>query len=116
MKIKIIKCSSKIYWYKNYIGETYEVNSNRFYDKLDESYNYEIKAGNFTGNLILISDCEIISLKQGNKPSFEELQQAAQPLVDILYKYYDPHSIIIIEQDCIKILCGDIIAPIELRD
>jgi hypothetical protein len=51
-----------------------------------------------------------------NKPTFEELQIAAKPLVDILYKYYDPHTIIMVEQGCVEILCGDMIVPIKVRD
>jgi len=51
-----------------------------------------------------------------NKPTFEELQIAAQPLINILYKYYNPHTMIMIEQGCVEIVCGDMAVPIKLRD
>lgn len=50
------------------------------------------------------------------KPTFEELKNASQPLIDILYKYYDPHTIIIVNQETVEILCGDMTIPIVPRD
>jgi hypothetical protein len=51
-----------------------------------------------------------------NKPSFEELKTATQPLVDILYKYYDPHTTIMVEQGQVKILRDDMGMPLEIKD
>jgi hypothetical protein len=65
---------------------------------------------------IEITNGDEIVIKQNNKLTFKELQEAAKPLVDILYKYYDPHTIIIIDQGHVEILCEDMTAPIELRD
>lgn len=55
-------------------------------------------------------------IKPNLKLSFEELKNAAQPLVDILYKYYNPHTTIIIEMDHVEILCGDMAVPFEIKD
>jgi hypothetical protein len=57
-----------------------------------------------------------MEIKIMNKPTFEELQKAAQPLIDILYKYYDPHTVIMVEQTSVEILCGNMATPIEARD
>jgi hypothetical protein len=46
----------------------------------------------------------------------DELKQAAQPLIDILYNYGNPHSIIIVQQDSVEILSGEMAVPIEVRD
>lgn len=46
----------------------------------------------------------------------EELKNAAQPLVDILYKYYNPHTIITVEMGHVEVLCGNMAAPFEVRD
>lgn len=60
--------------------------------------------------------CKDIPNTKPHKPSFEELKEAAQPLVDILYEYYDPHTAILVEMDHVEILCGDMVVPIEVRD
>lgn len=49
-------------------------------------------------------------------PSFEELQAAAKPLIDILYKYYDPHTTIIIDQASVEIVAGVMAIPFKVRD
>jgi hypothetical protein len=51
-----------------------------------------------------------------NDLSHEELEKAAQPLIDILYKYYNPHTKIIVEYDYVEILSGEMAIPIKLRD
>jgi hypothetical protein len=55
-------------------------------------------------------------MEQKERPSFETLKMLAGPLVDILYKYYDPHSVIVITQTSVEILTGDMATPIEPRD
>jgi hypothetical protein len=51
-----------------------------------------------------------------NRPSSEELKAASQPLVDILYKYYDPHTTIMVEQGSVEVLRGDMCTPLEIKD
>lgn len=46
----------------------------------------------------------------------EELQKAAQPLVDYLYKYGSPHSKIIVEMDNAEMVSGDFVCKFEVRD
>ena len=55
-------------------------------------------------------------IKPNSKLTHEELKQAAQPLVDILYKYYNPHTAIIIQMDHVEILEGDMVVSFEVRD
>lgn len=50
------------------------------------------------------------------KQKFTELTEAAAPLIDFLYKYYDPHTTIIINQFSTEVLCGDMAFENELRD
>lgn len=45
-----------------------------------------------------------------------ELQEAAQPLVDYLYKYGSPHSKIIVEMDNAEMVSGDCACKFEMRD
>lgn len=46
----------------------------------------------------------------------DELQEAAKPLVDYLYKYGTPHDAIIVRMDLVEHLSGETGAPIEVRD
>ena len=46
----------------------------------------------------------------------EELKQAAQPLVDYIYKYGSPHSKIIVEMDKAEMVSGDCACKFEVRD
>jgi hypothetical protein len=66
--------------------------------------------------ITITSDNEIILKSNNNKPTFEELQEAAKPLIDILYKYYNPHTTILVEQTCVEIVCGNMVVPIKSRD
>ena len=54
------------------------------------------------------------------KPDYQkmqdELQKAAQPLVDYLYKYGSPHSKIIVEMDNAEMVSGDCACKFEVRD
>lgn len=59
----------------------------------------------------------------GTTPEFDralkqskELQVAAQPLVDYLYKYGCPHSYILITQTSVELLSGECCAVFEPRD
>lgn len=45
-----------------------------------------------------------------------ELENAAQPLVDFLYKYGHPHCIVLVAQDHVEMLEGVYGSPIKLRD
>ena len=49
-------------------------------------------------------------------PSFETLKTLSQPLIDILYEYYDPYSTIVINQTSVKIFNGGMGIPIEPKD
>lgn len=51
-----------------------------------------------------------------NRPTHEELKQAAQPLLDLLYQYYHPHAVITVTQSHVEVLEGDMCAPLPLRD
>lgn len=54
MRVKIIKCSKDVYWYKNYIGRCFDVN---FIEYLGNEY-YEIYNSTHYDNMCLeISDC-----------------------------------------------------------
>jgi hypothetical protein len=51
-----------------------------------------------------------------SKCTFEELISAAQPMLNLLYKYYDPHTSIIIEMGFIKVVQDKMGAPLDIRD
>lgn len=51
-----------------------------------------------------------------SQPTFEELEIAALPLVNILYKYYNSHTTILINQTSVEILCGEMTMSIEPKD
>lgn len=46
----------------------------------------------------------------------QELEEAAKPLVDFLYKYGCPHSYVIITQTSAELLSGECGIPFEPRD
>lgn len=46
----------------------------------------------------------------------KELYDAAQPLLDYLYKYGTPHDIITVTQGEIQHFSGEVAVPLELRD
>lgn len=46
----------------------------------------------------------------------DELKEAAEPLVDYLYKYGTPHDVIIVRMDSVEHLSGEAGSPIEVRD
>ena len=46
----------------------------------------------------------------------DELQKAAQPLVDYLYKYGSPYSKIIVEMDKAEMVSGDCVCKFEIKD
>ena len=54
------------------------------------------------------------------RPTHEELKAATLPLLEILYRYYDPHTSIIITQSDVEVLtgdmCSDMCTPLPLRD
>lgn len=54
--------------------------------------------------------------EKNNKLSHNELKNAAQPLIDIIYKYYNPHTTIIVNMGSVEILCGDIVVSFDVKD
>lgn len=46
----------------------------------------------------------------------EEMKEAAQPLIDYLYKYGTPHDAILVRMDSVEHLSGETATPIEVRD
>ena len=50
------------------------------------------------------------------RPTPEEIKELSKPFVDILYKYYHPHAIIMISQSNTEIVEGDMSVPNDLRD
>lgn len=46
----------------------------------------------------------------------EELKEACKPLVDFLYKYGTPHSIVVVTQADAELLHAECNAIFELRD
>lgn len=46
----------------------------------------------------------------------DELKEAAEPLVDYLYKYGTPYDVIIVKMDSVEHLSGEAESPIEVRD
>ena len=55
-------------------------------------------------------------MNKAQHPTHEELMEAAKPLLDILYEYYDSLTTIIMSQGHIEIVRGDIGTPLPLRD
>lgn len=51
-----------------------------------------------------------------HRPTHEELKQAAQPLLDLLYQYYHPHAAIVVTQAYVEVFEADMCAPLPLRD
>lgn len=51
-----------------------------------------------------------------NCPTHKELQEAAMPMLELLNKYYCPHDRAIICEGLVEIVCGDIVAPLPVRD
>ena len=50
------------------------------------------------------------------KKIMDELEEAAKPLVDFLYKYYDPHTSIVVTESNVDVLCANMGIPLEIRD
>ena len=50
------------------------------------------------------------------RPTCEELKQAAQPLLGLLYQYYHPHAVITVTQSHVEVLEDDMCVPLPLRD
>ena len=68
MKVKIIKCSSKDYWYKDYIGGVFIVNEN---DRKNSKY--RVVGDNYIGGRFIDAvDCEIIQEEAQMKLTEEE--------------------------------------------
>ena len=47
---------------------------------------------------------------------FEELKRAAQPILDFLYKYGNPHTQVIVEMGFVKVVQEEMGTPLEIRD
>lgn len=50
------------------------------------------------------------------RPTHEELVAAATPMLELLNKYYCPHDRAIICEGSVEIVCGDMAAPLPIRD
>lgn len=50
------------------------------------------------------------------RPTHDELKEAAKPLHEILCKYYHPHATVIVTQANVEIVEGDISAPLPIPD
>lgn len=51
-----------------------------------------------------------------NRKKYLELKEAAKPLVDFLYKYYDPHTTVLVTQSHTEVCEGYLVVPNDLRD
>lgn len=51
-----------------------------------------------------------------NREELEELKVLSQPLVDFLYKYYNPHAMILITMTSAEVVETDIGVPFAIRD
>ena len=93
MKVKIVKCSGDSYWYKNRIGEEFEVEL----DSEDRYKTKEIQIMGAVASFIQVSDCEIIEdeVKQSTTPAHykEELS---------IYKISEIYELNSYEFDIIK--------------
>lgn len=56
MKVKVVKCSSESYWYKDRVGEEFDVEDY-------ENHKYNIISGEKEDWIIYKSDCEVIQEK-----------------------------------------------------
>jgi len=54
--------------------------------------------------------------REQTKKIMDELEEAARPLVDFLYKYYDPHTSIVVTESNVDVLCANMGIPLEIRD
>ena len=74
--VKIIKCSDPIMWYKDLIGECYEV---KFIDDFDKSYVVDL--ADSTGNMgsVLPQDAEVFEIDDDESVrTFQEILTEAQ--------------------------------------
>lgn len=46
----------------------------------------------------------------------KELEEAAKPLIDILYKHFNPHSAVIVTQTSVEVMVGTASVSITPRD
>lgn len=49
------------------------------------------------------------------KDRFEEFKESAQPLVNFLNKYYDPHTRAIVDTSHAELLSGEMGVPFEVK-
>lgn len=63
MKVKIISCSRPSFWYAGFVGQTFTVERDIFFDEHDKVYKYEVKPTKTTDVLYLINinDCKAIA-------------------------------------------------------
>lgn len=76
---------------------------------LDAQYGHCSEDPNFLVNIP-------VNVYEPTKLSHEELKQAARPLIDILYKHFDSHTSIIVTQNIVEVLIGEIAVFVESRD
>ena len=56
-------------------------------------------------------------LEAGSKrPTHEDLIKAAEPLHAILCEYYQPHAMVIVQQNSVEIVIGEMGAPLPVPD
>ena len=51
-----------------------------------------------------------------DKPTHEELKEAAAPLLELLNKYYHPHAYAVVTEGRVEVLEGSMAAPLPVRD
>jgi len=57
-----------------------------------------------------------MNLTSINEDTFKELKEAAQPVLDFLYKYGDPHTTVVIEMCHVNVVQGEMGMPLDIRD
>jgi len=53
---------------------------------------------------------------EGNKPTHDQLKEAARPLHKLLCEYYHPHAMVILTQISVEIVEGDMTIELESPD
>lgn len=48
--------------------------------------------------------------------NIEQMKKVAEPLHEFICKYGDPHSAIVVKQDGVQFLSGEMFAPLEVPD
>ena len=51
-----------------------------------------------------------------DKDKFKQLEEASKPLIEFLRKYYNPHTIVIIQEGRVDVYEGSMSMPLEVQD